>query len=344
MKKIKMTACLICMAAFMFISNGCITKTDKKADKEAHETKKEDDVEETEKKSKKKKKSKKEDSEESKEEKKNSKTGKEKPGAGSGVRREKPKVVGRETESEAVTEESLSSNPVASTPYNKQMTTLYVVNCKENITLRNTPKTSGDEIVKIPLGAAVSFVESASNGFYKISYNGNTGYALASYLSEEPGRYDEYSNNDVVGTLYVVNCKESITLRTSPSKSAKEITQIPLGAAVGFINIASNGFYKISYNGNVGYALDAYLAESYGDTEGDEYDYGYDYDGPPIGEVVNCRESITLRAAPSTSAGEVLQIPLGAIVTVYEEYNDFYLIDYNGHEGYVLADYIYIYD
>lgn len=330
MKRIKITICLICMAAFMLFSNGCKTK-----DNDAGNTKKED-VEETAKKAKKSSKSKKKNS---KKEPKEEETSKKASKTGSGEKREKPKVIGESEIGETV---GLQTSPDAAVPDKELMLTLYVVNCKENITLRNSPSTSAGEIVKIPLGAAVSFVENASNGFYKVSYNGNTGYALASYLSEEPGRYDEYSNNDVVGTLYVVNCKESITLRTSPSKSAKEITQIPLGAAVGFINIASNGFYKISYNGNVGYALDAYLAESYGDTEGDEYDYGYD--GPPIGEVVNCRESITLRAAPSTSAGEVLQIPLGAIVTVYEEYNGFYLIDYNGHEGYVLADYIYVYD
>ena len=48
-------------------------------------------------------------------------------------------------------------------------------------------------------------------------------------------------------TYYVVNCKQSITLRTSPSTSASEICQIPLGSAVSYISTASNGFYFISY-------------------------------------------------------------------------------------------------
>ena len=60
--------------------------------------------------------------------------------------------------------------------------TMYVVNCNESITLRTSPSTSASEICQIPLGATVSYVESAANGFYKVVYLGNTGYALASYL------------------------------------------------------------------------------------------------------------------------------------------------------------------
>lgn len=132
--------------------------------------------------------------------------------------------------------------------------TMYVVNCNESITLRTEPSTSASEICQIPLGAAVSYISSASNGFYQISYLGHTGYALASYLSEEdPGSDTLYT------TMRVVNCRESITLRTSPSTAAAEICQIPLGATVSYIEVAANGFYKIVYLGRTGYALASYL-------------------------------------------------------------------------------------
>lgn len=135
-----------------------------------------------------------------------------------------------------------------------QYSTMYVVNCNTSITLRTDPATTADEICQIPLGAAVSYIESATNGFYKVAYLGKTGYALASYLGEGA------SNNEVQYlTMYVVNCEESITLRTSPSTSAGEICQIPLGAVVSYIEPAANGFYKISYLGNTGFALASYL-------------------------------------------------------------------------------------
>ena len=134
------------------------------------------------------------------------------------------------------------------------LSVMYVVKCNEYITLRTAPSTSAEEIVKIPLGASVGFVSNAENGFYKVSYNGKRGYALASYLSSSPEQSVSYDN-----TMRVVNCDEWISLRQSPSTNADRITTIPLGAHVDFISTASNGFYKIRYNGYVGYALASYL-------------------------------------------------------------------------------------
>lgn len=149
-------------------------------------------------------------------------------------------------------------------------TTLYVVNCNQSITLRNAPSTSAAEIRQIPLGASVSFLESSSDGFYKVAYMGNTGYALASYLSTDPAshyvaptaaatRRDRYFDGYTGYTAQVVNCKVSITLRTIPKTTGPEILQIPLGAIVTVYDEAENGFYYVSYNGYDGFALSSYI-------------------------------------------------------------------------------------
>ncbi len=57
-----------------------------------------------------------------------------------------------------------------------------VVNCEEWISLRVSPSKQADRIIKIPLGEQVTYIADAPNGFLKVSYNGYTGYALASYL------------------------------------------------------------------------------------------------------------------------------------------------------------------
>lgn len=141
------------------------------------------------------------------------------------------------------------------------LTTLYVVNCNESITLRTADSTSSKEIRQIPLGAAVSFMENASNGFYKVSYNGSTGYALASYLSVDP--YDHYVASTTAADLSwrgkVVRCNEFITLRKTPSTKGEELIKIPLGAIVTVYSGADNGFYYINYGGIEGYALASYI-------------------------------------------------------------------------------------
>lgn len=144
-----------------------------------------------------------------------------------------------------------SSGNVTSS-YSSAYPTYYVVNCKQSITLRTNPSTSASEICQIPLGSAVSYISTASNGFYYISYNGNNGYALANYLSSA-------GNSSAYDTCRVVNCKESITLRPAPDVDSGEICQIPLGSTVSFVASAGNGFYEIYYMGNHGYALADYL-------------------------------------------------------------------------------------
>lgn len=170
---------------------------------------------------------------------------------------EKPKEITATPTPEAVQEKPVSTpepevkeQPVQQkTP---QYVTYYVVNCKQSITLRTSPSTEAGEICQIPLGSAVSYISAASNGFYYISYNGNTGYALASYLSSSSG-------GSYYDTCRVVNCKQSITLRPGPDVDSGEICQIPLGATVSFVGTAANDFYEIYYMGNHGYALASYL-------------------------------------------------------------------------------------
>ena len=168
----------------------------------------------------------------------------------------------QETVAEVAHSESLqeTQSQTAAVTQAQVLTTLYVVNCNESITLRVSDSTNAKEIKQIPLGAAVSFMENAANGFYKVSYNGSIGYALASYLSVDP--YDHYVASTKASTVWsgkVVRCNEYITLRRTPSTKGEEITKIPLGAIVTVYSGADNGFYYIDYDGFEGYALAGYI-------------------------------------------------------------------------------------
>ena len=168
----------------------------------------------------------------------------------------------QETVAEVAHSESLQETQpqTAAVTQAQVLTTLYVVNCNESITLRVSDSTNAKEIRQIPLGAAVSFMENAANGFYKVSYNGSTGYALASYLSVDP--YNHYVASTTASTVWsgkVVRCNEYITLRRTPSTKGEEITKIPLGSIVTVYSGADNGFYYIYYDGFEGYALAGYI-------------------------------------------------------------------------------------
>lgn len=136
-------------------------------------------------------------------------------------------------------------------------------------------------------------------------------------------------NTNVIDTYYVVNCRESITLRDSASYDGKEITQIPLGRPVGYIEDVGNGFYKINYDGLVGYSLAEYLSKSKNGGEMRRY-----------ARVVNCKDWITLREQPNYNSS-LARIPLGAsVIYLGSTSSEFCYIEYNGMRGYVLKTYI----
>ncbi len=152
--------------------------------------------------------------------------------------------------------EPTPASPVSPAPTATEETissVMYVINCNNFVTLRTAPSISADEIVKIPLGQSVGFISHAENDFYKVSYNGRTGYVLSAYLGYTP------ENRQTGSWMQVVNCKEWISLRNAPSTDATKIISVPLGAWVEFLSPAANGFYKINYNGYIGYALATYL-------------------------------------------------------------------------------------
>lgn len=58
-------------------------------------------------------------------------------------------------------------------------------------------------------------------------------------------------------------------------------------------------------------------------------------------QVVNCKEWISLRTMPSTSAETIARIPLGEqVIWAGLAENGFYQVIYQGHAGYALAEYL----
>ncbi len=135
---------------------------------------------------------------------------------------------------------------------------MYVANVKNSIYLRSTPaEISGNILCEIPLGTAVGYITDADAPFAKVSYNGSIGYCKSEYLSYSVPR-TQSRNSD---TMYVVNVKTSIYLRSAPvEENGNIICEIPVGSAVTFLENTNGTFYKISWNGTIGYSKSEYLS------------------------------------------------------------------------------------
>jgi hypothetical protein len=137
-----------------------------------------------------------------------------------------------------------------------------------------------------------------------------------------------------LGTMYVVNCNEFVTLRAKPSTSAASITKVAKGQAVEAWSY-NGSFCYCTYRGMSGYILSQYLG-SYPSGGGSYPSGGY----MGTKRVVNCNSWVTLRSRPSTSAGTVTRVPLGAYVEAYYYNTEFAECYYLGMHGYILTAYL----
>jgi uncharacterized protein YraI len=128
----------------------------------------------------------------------------------------------------------------------------------------------------------------------------------------------------------------ALNLRTGPSTSHRVILVMPGGASLEIIRSNSTtGYYKVSYNGTVGWAYGGYISDG-GGASASSVDAG----GGDAGSAVTT-SSLNLRTGPSTGYGVILVMPNGASVTLTgASQNGFLGVTYGGSTGWASGDYL----
>lgn len=145
------------------------------------------------------------------------------------------------------------------------------VTAKVETNLRNSASTEGTEVVAtIQNGEWVERTGIGSNGWSRLIYNGQTVYALTSYLTTDAG-YDpeDVDSRDIVWTAVSVTmtAKEKTNLRDKPSteSDSQVLATIYYGDAVTCTALGSNGWSRVEYDGQTLYAVSSLLTEYSGE-------------------------------------------------------------------------------
>ena len=152
-----------------------------------------------------------------------------------------------------------SDTPTVSTYYEVEVTAP-----DGGVNMRSGAGVEYDKVLPnmIPNGTVLTVTQEAvasnGNSWGYTNYNGTYGWIALTQVT----KYQEPAEGAPIShTRYVINCNESITLRTSPDVNADEICQIPLGTAVATFGEAGNGFISVYYQGASGYCLASYLSD-----------------------------------------------------------------------------------
>ena len=124
----------------------------------------------------------------------------------------------------------------------------------ENLNLRVEASTSSKIITTIPKGKTIEIVEKLNSGWYKVNYNGKTGYVSSSYVSINGSTENKPS---IVTEKGVTTA--NLNLRVEASTSSKIITTIPKGKTIEIVEKLNSGWYKVNYNGKTGYVSSKYV-------------------------------------------------------------------------------------
>lgn len=167
------------------------------------------------------------------------------------------------TQKEPIQQKPVETDIVAGntfTPINDSVT------AKEEVNLRALPNTDSEVIGKLYSGDFLARTATSNKGWSRLIYNGQTVYAVTSYLSNEvvqvqkPEQEPPTSSDGFTAVDEQVTAKAETNLRTAPSTDNSEVVYLlKNGEYVRRIGVHSNGWSKLEYNGQTVYAISSYL-------------------------------------------------------------------------------------
>ena len=176
------------------------------------------------------------------------------------------------TKKEATAKNTSVTPPVAKAPLTDEEKLYTVVNeqvtAKELTNLRAAATTKSDIVVALKNGEVVTRIGVGKNGWSKLQYNGQTVYAITSYLTTELSAKETIQTptdqKDIVAghefTLKSdkVTAKEYVNLRVLPTTDSESVGQLKSGEFLERTAVSNKGWSRLIYNGQQVYAVTSY--------------------------------------------------------------------------------------
>lgn len=190
-----------------------------------------------------------------------------------------------------------------------------------SVRMRSQPNTSSDVLGYYSNGVTMSVLGSVKD-WYKVSYNGKTGYISAQYMRVTPDESFTAKSGTVSG--------DAVRLRMGPGSDFAVLGSYNKNTSVK-VTGKTDSWYEISVNGKYGYMSADYIKLGSSVSEPDEK---LDNVGIVTGNGVR------MRSGPGTSYSTVGYYNKGIQLKVTGKTGSWYAVSYNGLSGYMSADYV----
>lgn len=226
------------------------------------------------------------------------------------------------------------------------------VTAKELTNLRTGASTNSDIVVALKNGETVTRIGIGSNGWSKLQYNGQTVYAITSYLTtdltvqkptETTPAKDVVAGHTFTPKNDSVTAKEEVNLRSLPTTDSEIVGKLVSGDFLTRTAVSDKGWSRLNYNGQAVYAVTSYLSNEViaqpetPDTPPVESD-GF----TAVDEQVTAKEETNLRTSPSTQNSEVVHLLKNGeyVRRIGVHSNGWSKLEYNGQTVYAISSYL----
>lgn len=182
------------------------------------------------------------------------------------------------------------------------------------VNLRSRPSTASDILVKMDKNIKVSIVASEKDGWYKVKYNGKTGYVRQDFL-----------NVQITGLSLPAVMTQADTLHKSYDSGSASVEQAPAKDDVTITGSYGN-WYQVKHGSKTGWVLKKNVHQYVTTTLN-------------VTATVNSQD-VKLRQSASTSASVVTLMDKGDTLTAYKLQDNWVYVSRSGKKGYVRSDYV----
>ena len=195
------------------------------------------------------------------------------------------------------------------------------------LNVRSGPGTSFSIIGSLKHGEKVTVTTTDNSSWYKINYNGKTGYVNAAYIVLDGSSTTPGDSQPM--TVYVNTPGLTLNVRSGPGTSYAIIGSLKHGEKISVTNENSE-WYKLTYNGKTGYVNKAFTkADSPAPAPQSRTVY-----------VNTPGSTLNVRSGPGTSFSIIGSLKHGEKVTVTDENASWCKLTYNGKTGYINSSYV----
>lgn len=242
--------------------------------------------------------------------------------------------------------------------------TVTTMKATANLNMRSGPSTGYASVFVIPKGATVTMLEDKGD-WKKVSYNGNTGWSSARYLSAassaapvNPPPAPAPVVPGINGAIYQTT--GNLYMRSGPAKTHSSVMVLPVGAKVVLVEDGGE-WKKVSYNGKTGWSSGKYLKliQAAAPVVPDPAPPVEEVTPPPV-EVApepspepspepvpspvlvqkKVTNSLNMRSGAGTQHSSIMVLPKGAVVDVIGISGKWFNIVYQGKTGWSSGDYL----